>query len=115
VISAPAGRRHDLNEVSNAIGRLGFPELVPELRRLLDEDLSRLKTARAGFMEAQRRGNIEATSDASMRYDNQYRAAFIRIGGDSVATAAVQYLEEREFGFSAALILKSISDPLLSG
>lgn len=114
VVSAPAGRRHDLSELSSAISRLGLPELVPELRRLLDEDLSRLKKARAGFMEAQRRGDIEATSDATTNYDLQYRTAFIRIGGDDVAAVATQYLEDRAFGFSAAVILKSISDRQLN-
>ncbi|MCS3926102.1 hypothetical protein M2175_001133 [Bradyrhizobium elkanii] len=114
VIAAPAGRRHDLNEVSNAIGRLGLPELVPDLKRLLDEDLLRLRVARAGYMEARRRGNIEAASDASTLYDNQYRAAFIRVGGDEVAAVAAQYLEDRAFGFSAAVVLKSISDRQLN-
>jgi hypothetical protein len=110
VIGAPTGRRYDLNEVSNAIGRLGFSELLPELKRLLDEELSRLAKAREGFADARRRGDITATSDASMRYDNQYRESFIRIGGDEVAAVATQYLEHRDFGFSAGLILKSISD-----
>jgi hypothetical protein len=58
VIAAPAGRRHDLNEVSNAIGRLGFQELVPELKRLLDEELSRLRKAREGFAEARHRSDF---------------------------------------------------------
>jgi hypothetical protein len=113
MIVVPSGRRYEINEVSNAIGRLGFRELVPELKRLLDEELLRLKKARDGFLDAQRRGDIEATSDARMRYDNQYRAAFMRIGGDEVASVAAQYLEDREFGLSAALILKSISDKQL--
>jgi hypothetical protein len=76
VISSPKGERYHLNEVSNAIDRFGFRELVPELKRLLDEDLARLKKARDGFMDARRRGDIQATSDASMRYGNQYREAF---------------------------------------
>lgn len=114
VIAAPAGKRHDLNEVSNAIGRLGLQELVPDLKRLLDEDLLRLRKARQGRADALRRGDIVASSDASMLYDNQYRASFIRIGGDQVAAIAVQYLEDRDFGFSAAVILKSISDRQLN-
>jgi hypothetical protein len=48
MIKARSGRRYDLNEVSNAIGRSGFRELVPELKRLLDEALLRLKKARIG-------------------------------------------------------------------
>jgi hypothetical protein len=113
MMAAPTGRRHELKEVSNAIGRLGFRELVPELKQLLDEELSRLKKAREGFLDARRRGDIDATSDASTHYDNQYQASFIRIGGDEVAAVAAQYLENRDFGLAAALILKSISDKQL--
>jgi hypothetical protein len=113
VIASPTSGRHDLNEVSNAIGRVGFRELVPELKRLLDEDLARLKKARDGFMEALRRGDIHATSDARMLYGNQYREAFSRIGGDEAAAVAAEYLEDRVFGLEAALVLKAISDKQL--
>ena len=114
VISSPNGKRYDLNEVSNAIGRFGFRELLPELRQLLDEDLARLKKAIAGRSEAQRRGDIEASSDAAMRYGNQYQAAFARLGGDEAAAVAAEYLEDRVFGFDASLILKAISDKQLN-
>jgi hypothetical protein len=110
VMSSPSGGRYHLNEVSNAIGRFGFRELVPELRHLLDEDLARLKTAIAGFTDALRRGDIHTTSDARMRYGNQYQVAFARLGGDEVVAVAADYLEDREFGLYAALILKAISD-----
>jgi hypothetical protein len=43
VISSPTSERYQLNEVSNAIGRFGFRELIPELIDLLDEDLARLQ------------------------------------------------------------------------
>jgi hypothetical protein len=114
VISSPYGERYHLNEVSNAIGRFGFRELVPELKRLLDEDLTRLRKANDGFMDAQRRGDIRATSDARMRYGNQYREAFSRLGGDEAAAVAIAYLEDRVFGFDASLILKAISDRRLN-
>lgn len=110
VATSPESKRWHLNEVSNAIGRFGFRELIPELIRLLDEELDRLLKARDGFREAQRRGDSEATSDARMRYGNQYQHAFSLIGGDDVARAVVKYLEEPEFGFEAALVLKSVSD-----
>jgi hypothetical protein len=38
----------------------------------------------------------------------------MRIGGDDVAAIAAQYLEYHDFGFSASLILKSISDKQLN-
>jgi hypothetical protein len=114
VISSPNSGRYDLSEVSNAIGRVGFRELVPELKRLLDEDLARLKKAIDGFLEAQRRGDIRATSDASMRYGNQYREAFSRLGGYEAAAIAAEYLEDRVFGLDASLVLKAISDKQLN-
>jgi hypothetical protein len=113
VLTSPASRRWDLCEVSNAIGRFGLHELVPELTRLLDEELARLAKARDGFLAAQRRGDIEATSDARMLYSNQYQRAFSLIGGDEVARAVVKYLEHREFGVEAALVLRSVSDKQL--
>ncbi|KYK43857.1 hypothetical protein A1D31_37825 [Bradyrhizobium liaoningense] len=113
VLAIPMGGRRELSHVASAIGRLGFEELIPELKRLLDEDLLRLRAARAGRADALKRGDIVASSDASMIYDIQYRLSFIRIGGDAVAAVAEQYLEDRDFGVSAALILKSISDQRL--
>ena len=114
VISSPSGGRYDLNEVSNAIGRLAFQELAPDLKRLLDEDLARLKKAREGLLDARRRGDIGATSDAAIRYGNQYREAFVRLGGDEAVAVAVEYLEDRVFGLDASLILKAISDRQLN-
>jgi hypothetical protein len=114
VIASPIGGRYELNEVSNAIGRFGFRELLPELTRLLDEDLARLRKATAGVTDARRRGDIIATSDASMRYGNQYREAFARLGGDETAAVAADYLEDESFGFDASLVLKAISDKQLN-
>ena len=114
VVSSPDARRYEICVVGNAIGRIGFPELLPDLRRLLDEDLARLKKARDGFREAQRRGDIGATSDAGMRYGNQYREAFASIGGSDAANILAAYLEDRAFGFEAAVALKAISDELLN-
>src|SRR5262249_22258243 len=99
VVTSRESKRRDLCEGSNAIGRFGLHELVPELTRLLDEELVRLAKARDGFLAARRRGDIEATSDASMRYGNQYQRALSLIGGDDVARAVVKYLEHLEFGF----------------
>ncbi|WP_456726679.1 NACHT domain-containing protein [Bradyrhizobium sp. USDA 3397] len=110
MIASQTAGRHELAYVGEAVGRLGLEELVPDLKRLLDEELSRFRSARQGHADALRRGMIVTSSDASMHYDNQYRASFIHIGGDVVATLAAQYLEDRDFGFSAALIIKSISD-----
>ena len=104
------GKRCHLYPVANAIGRLGYGELVPELVRLLDEDIRRLRTARENFQEAQRRGDIEATSDARTLYGNQYQGALARIGGNDVVAIAVTYLENPLFSVEAALLLMAIGN-----
>ena len=114
VITSPSSERYQLSEVSSAIGRVGFCELVPELKRLLNEELTRLRKARDGFMEALRRGDIRATSDARTLYNIQYREAFSRLASDAAAAVAAEYLEDRVFGLDAALILKAISDTQLN-
>ncbi|PDT33907.1 hypothetical protein CO671_23100 [Rhizobium sp. M10] len=110
IIESADATRGDLCNVANAIGRFGFPELLPQLQRLLDEDLARLTTAKAGFRSARQRGDIRAASDASMRYGNQYRVAFANLGTDEAARIVATYLKDHDFGFDASLVLKSISD-----
>jgi hypothetical protein len=114
VIASQVGERSQLCDLSNAIGRLGFRQLLPELKRLLDEDLARLNRAIDARPEALRRGDMRASSDAAHRYGNQYREALTRIGGEDVAAVAAQYLENPIFGLDAALILKALSDKKLN-
>ena len=114
MIASTSSHRYDLCEVGNAIGRFGQPELVSDLKRLVDEDLARLRNALNGFAEAQRRGDIEWTSHASMRYGSQYRTALARIGGENARAVAATYLEDRIFGLDAAIALKEISDKELN-
>jgi hypothetical protein len=110
VATSPAGKREHMSALANAIGRLGDPELMPDLKRLLDEDIARLQKARESFQEAQQRGDIEATSDARMVYGNQYQDAFIRIGGDTVATVVTAYLENPLFSVEAASVLMELAN-----
>ena len=110
IATSPGGNRHQMYPLANAIGRLGYRELVPELKRLLDEDIRRLKKAREGFQQAHRRGDIEATSDARTVYANQYQDAFARIGGDEVTAIVVTYLENPLFSVEAALVLMAIAN-----
>jgi hypothetical protein len=110
VLTSSQATRSDLCEVSNAIGRWGLADLVPEITQLLDRELVRLRK----LVDALARGDRTEINDARMRYGNQYQSAFARIGGDAMAKAAARYLEEPEFGFEAAQVLKSISDRALN-
>lgn len=110
VATSPTSQRYHLYPVANAIGRLAYRELVPELKRLLDEEIERLKKAREGFQDALRRGNIDATSEARTVYANQYQYAFARIGGEEVVEIAASYLENPMFSVEAALVLLAIAN-----
>jgi NACHT C-terminal Alpha/Beta 2 len=110
VATSPTGKRHHLYPLANAIGRLAYHELIPELTRLLDEDIARLRKAREGFQEAQQRGDIEATSDARAIYGNQYQDAFVRVGGDEVTTVVAAYLKDALFSVEAALVLMALAN-----
>ena len=87
VLASPQEMRSDWCEVSNAIGRWGLAELVPEITQLLDRELLRLRT----LMDAVARGDRSEIDDARMRYSNQYQIAFARIGGEATARAVVRY------------------------
>lgn len=110
VLTSPAAKRCHLYPVANAIGRLGYRELIPELKRLLDEDIARLGKAREGLKEALQRHDVEAASEARTGYANQYQAAFARIGGEEVASIAATYLENPLFSVEAAHILQAVAN-----
>ena len=112
VISAPDGARYTLASIASAIGRCGFPELVPELKCLLDEDLTRLTLARTEQATARRRGRTAPYDTTG--YNNHYGNAFSRVGIDEAARVLNDYLENRLFGLEAALALKTISDKQLN-
>jgi NACHT conflict system protein len=107
LLSSPASTRYQLAEVARAIGRLAAPELLADLTRMLAEDLSRWRTARA------RRGSnaqmtIEERSDAAHCWTRQYREAFAAIGGEAVVEILRPYLEDEDFGFDAGWVLQEI-------
>jgi hypothetical protein len=110
VLSSATGNRSHMHNVANAIGRFAYPELWPELKRLLDEDMTRHKAAREGAIDARRRGDTAAASDASMSYSNWYQKDFSLIGGDEVVGVMTGYLEEPMFAVEASFVLKAISD-----
>jgi hypothetical protein len=105
---SPGSTRYQLVEVASAIGRLGRPELVPELKRLLGEDLSRWRHARQARLAAPATATIQLRSDAAHSWTLQYRQALSRIGDDQVVQLAGEYLEDRDFGFDAACVLWAI-------
>jgi hypothetical protein len=110
LLSSAESTRYQLAEVAQALGRLGEPESVPVLLRLLDEDLERRRRALEEARAAHVRRAIASMSDAHMSYVGQYRFAFIAIGGEAAAAAMIAYLGDPEFGFEAACVLKALGD-----
>jgi NACHT conflict system protein len=110
LLQSSQSTRGQLAEVASAIGRLGRPELLPELKRLLDEDLSRWRRAREVRKAAYSTMTIEQRSDAATSWILQYQQAFAQIGGDQVVEMMRDYLEQPDFGFHAGLVLKAAWD-----
>jgi len=89
-----------LAELASAIGRIGRTELIPDLKRLLDADLARLRNETT----AQKRG----ARNVRMLYTNYYHNAFARIGGDDIVPIVSEYLEDKDFGFDAGVLLVQV-------
>jgi hypothetical protein len=73
LLSSPNSKRGQLASVASAIGRLVRAELLPQLRQLLDADLSRWRDARRMRDEARAHITIEQRSDASHSWVLQYQ------------------------------------------
>ena len=110
LLASPDSKRHQFAEVGTAIGRLGRLELVPDLKRLLDTDLSRWRQARPLRQAAPARLTVEQQSDAAHSWTLQCRQAFAGIGGDQVVRLMGEYLEDDDFGFDAACVLRAVWD-----
>jgi HEAT repeat protein len=92
LLTSAESTRYQLAEVAQALGRLGAPESLPALLRLLDEDLARRRRAMEEMHAAQVRRAVVDMSDARMSYVGQYGGAFIAIGGEAAAAAMISYI-----------------------
>jgi len=107
LLQSSVSTRGQFAEVASAIGRLGRPELLPELKRLLDEELSRWRRAREVRKAAYSTMTIEQRSDAATSWTLQYQQALAQIGSDQLVEMMQDYLEQPDFGFHAGLVLKA--------
>jgi hypothetical protein len=110
LLQSSVSTRGQFAEVASAIGRLGRPELLPELKRLLDEDLSRWRRAQEVRKAAYSIMTIEQRSDAATNWTLQYQQALAQIGSDQVVEIMQVYLEQPDFGFRAGLVLRAAWD-----
>jgi hypothetical protein len=110
LLPSPNSKRGQLASLALAIGRLGRPELLPELRQLLDADLSRWREARRVREQAYATMTMEQRSNASHSWVLQYQHAFSTIEDESVVAIMREYLEDDDFAVPAACVLKTIYD-----
>src|SRR5208282_3696315 len=110
LVASVKSRRYQLAYVGQALSRFGVPDSIPLLSRLLDEDLTRRRRALEAVRAAQDRGSVIDRSEAQSLYVWQYRQSFINFGGKAAAVAAIPYLDDPDFGFEAANVLKSLYD-----
>jgi hypothetical protein len=101
--------RNQFSDVARAIGRLGRPALLGDLKRLLDEDLARWRLSREARAARVQAGGTNM-SDAAHSYVLQYRQAFAAIGGEEITRLMADYLGDTDFGFDAACVLKAVWD-----
>jgi len=95
------------HEVVGAIGQLALTELLPEVKQLLDDALNRVRAGRARWVAARQRGEpMNGTVDTGLVYRMWYRTALEQLG-EQGATLAADYLEDREFGVDATVVIKA--------
>ena len=107
LLVSPEATRAQFAEIAQAAERLESPELVPVMLTLLSEDLKRRKRARQEWLEARRQGR-HIQNDARMGWTLQYRRAFAAIGDQHTIDAMKNCLQDPEFGFDAAHVLKAV-------
>ena len=95
--------------IARVISRLGSPEYLPILTRLLNEDLAARQRA---LLDAQIAGPLQsaALNDARMVWTTQYQQAFVKIGNEGAISVLIKNLSNVEFGLDSAVALKLIWD-----
>ena len=96
--------RSQLAEIATLASHAPSLDLLPLLKRLLDDDLRRWRAFKEQARADQYRGGT-ATNEARMSWTLQYQRAFQAIGGPETAALMRDYLADADFGHPAALVL----------
>jgi len=104
MLASGAANRSQLAEIATLASHAPSVDLLPLLKRLLDEDLRRWRTFKDQARAEQYRGGT-ATDEARMSWTLQYQRAFQSIGGPETAALMRDYLADADFGQPAALVL----------
>lgn len=107
LIRSPDSDRRYMADLAIAIGRVRASLLLPQLKQLLDEDLSRWRVARAALQANLAMTSPDVRSRAMTSWTLQFRQAFALMHGDAVTAMLGEYLEDEDFGFDAACAMKA--------
>lgn len=105
MLASGAANRSQLAEIATLASHAPSVDLLPLLKRLLDEDLRRWRAFKDQARAEQYRGGT-ATDEARMSWTLQYQCAFQSIGGLETAALVRDYLADADFGQPAALVLE---------
>ncbi|WP_265706414.1 NACHT domain-containing protein [Verminephrobacter aporrectodeae] len=104
LLNSPDATRAQLASIATLVSHSPSVNLLPLLKRLLDEDLRRWRA----FKE-QARANLYrrgiADREAGMSWTLQYQRAFHAISSSETTTLMREYLPDEDFGESAAWVL----------
>jgi hypothetical protein len=104
MLASDNATRGQLAEIAVLASHAPSVELLPLLKRLLNEELRRWRA----FKEQARADGFRAgpaTNEASRSWTNYYQRAFQAIGGPETVALMRDYLRDGDFGLSAALVL----------
>ncbi|MER8846786.1 NACHT domain-containing protein [Mesorhizobium australicum] len=104
IASGQSATRGQLSVVADLIGHFPSVALLPMLKRLLDDELSRYRAFRKQAEAERWQG--KATNEARTSYINRYQGAFTAINAPETAALMISYLADEHFGETAALVLK---------
>jgi hypothetical protein len=96
--------RSQLAEIAILASHAPSVDLLPLLKRLLDEDLRRWRAFKEQARADHYRGGT-ATNEARMSWTLQYQRAFQAISGPETAALMRDYLADVDFGHPAAVVL----------
>lgn len=104
IASGDSATRDQLFALADLIGHFPSVALLPVLKRLLDDELSRYKAFRQQAEAEGWRGS--ATDEARTLHTITYQRAFVAIKAPETTAVMISYLPDAHFGKTAALVLK---------
>ena len=104
LLSSADSTRAQFAEIATLACGSPSEELLPMLKLLLDEDLSRWRVFRERW-HANRHQDFTAKNETAMSWTLQYQRAFSAIDCPTTAQMMCEYLLDEDFGRSAALVL----------